>query len=210
MPGETLGRAGPARFGRLEDDPIRIQIIGRDRRSPARELLGRIEVEAGAWRAFRRPRRRGVGHVGRHVTRGDLSVARHRRAVRRRPPGGPRRPAAGSRRREVIILVAIPIGILVGLLLRGSVGNLTGFRFRWAWVAVGGLLIQVALFTEAGEPAHRERRTRDLCRVDGGRLPRGAPQHPPPGAWWWSLSARSRTSPRSSRTGARCLPMRTP
>jgi hypothetical protein len=51
----------------------------------------------------------------------------------------------------VIILVAIPIGILVGLLLRGSVANLSGFRFRWAWVAVAGLLIQVALFTEAGD-----------------------------------------------------------
>lgn len=51
----------------------------------------------------------------------------------------------------MIILVAIPIGILVGFLLRGSVANLSGFRFRWAWVAVAGLLIQVALFTETGD-----------------------------------------------------------
>lgn len=51
----------------------------------------------------------------------------------------------------MIILIAIPIGILVGLLLRGSVANLSGFRFRWAWVAVAGLVIQVALFTEAGD-----------------------------------------------------------
>lgn len=51
----------------------------------------------------------------------------------------------------MIILVAIPIGIIVGLLLRGSIANLSGFRFRWAWVAVTGLLIQVALFTEAGD-----------------------------------------------------------
>ena len=51
----------------------------------------------------------------------------------------------------MIILVAIPIGILVGLLLRGNLANLSGFRFRWAWVAVAGLLIQVALFTEAGD-----------------------------------------------------------
>jgi hypothetical protein len=51
----------------------------------------------------------------------------------------------------VIILVAIPIGILVGLLLRGNVSNLSGFRFRWAWVAVAGLAVQVALFTEAGD-----------------------------------------------------------
>lgn len=51
----------------------------------------------------------------------------------------------------MIILVAIPIGILVGLLRRGNLANLSGFRFRWAWVAVAGLVIQVALFTEAGD-----------------------------------------------------------
>jgi hypothetical protein len=51
----------------------------------------------------------------------------------------------------VIILVAIPIGILVGLLARGNLGNLAGFRFRWGWVAVAGLLIQVALFTPTGD-----------------------------------------------------------
>jgi hypothetical protein len=51
----------------------------------------------------------------------------------------------------VIILVAIPIGILVGLLLRGNVSNLSGFKFRWAWVAVAGLAVQVALFTETGD-----------------------------------------------------------
>lgn len=51
----------------------------------------------------------------------------------------------------MIILVAIPIGIVVGLLLRGNIGTLSGFRFRWAWVAVAGLLIQVALFTQAGD-----------------------------------------------------------
>lgn len=51
----------------------------------------------------------------------------------------------------MIILVAIPIGILVGYLVRGNLGNLSGFRFRWAWVAVGGLLIQVALFTPTGD-----------------------------------------------------------
>jgi hypothetical protein len=51
----------------------------------------------------------------------------------------------------VIILVAIPIGILVGLLLRGNLANLSGFRFRWAWVAVAGLAVQVALFTETGD-----------------------------------------------------------
>lgn len=51
----------------------------------------------------------------------------------------------------MIILVAIPIGILVGLLARGSLANLSSFRFRWSWVAVAGLLIQVALFTPTGD-----------------------------------------------------------
>ena len=51
----------------------------------------------------------------------------------------------------MIILVAIPIGILVGLAARGSLGNLAGFRFRWAWVAVLGLLVQVVLFTPTGD-----------------------------------------------------------
>jgi Family of unknown function (DUF5317) len=51
----------------------------------------------------------------------------------------------------VIILVAIPIGIIAGLLARGSLGNLAGFRFRWAWVAVAGLVVQLVLFTPTGD-----------------------------------------------------------
>jgi len=71
------GRGGgePPPFGRLEDDPLRVQIIGRDRTFPARELLGRIEVEAG--RVGRRFSGLGddeAASVGRHVTRGDLTV----------------------------------------------------------------------------------------------------------------------------------------
>jgi hypothetical protein len=71
-------RAGgePPAFGRLEDDPLRVQVIGRDRAFPARELLGRIDVEAG--RVARRLRAIGDGDgslLGRHVTRGDLSIA---------------------------------------------------------------------------------------------------------------------------------------
>jgi len=63
-------------FGRLEDDPIRVQIIGRDRRFPGRELLGRIEVEARRAAArFRDLDGVESGYLGRHVTRGDLSVA---------------------------------------------------------------------------------------------------------------------------------------
>lgn len=51
----------------------------------------------------------------------------------------------------MVILIAIPIGILVGLVARGNLGNLSTFRFRWAGVAVAGLLIQVALFTPTGD-----------------------------------------------------------
>ena len=63
-------------FGRLEADPIRVQIIGRDRAFPGRELLGRIDVEArraaGRFRALSDDE---AGYLGRHVTRGDLSIA---------------------------------------------------------------------------------------------------------------------------------------
>lgn len=51
----------------------------------------------------------------------------------------------------MIILIAIPIGIVAGLLARGSLGNLAGFRFQWGWVAVAGLVIQIALFTPTGD-----------------------------------------------------------
>ena len=49
------------------------------------------------------------------------------------------------------ILYAIPAGILVGLLLRGRIDGLLELKFRWAWLAIGGLLVQVVLFTELGE-----------------------------------------------------------
>lgn len=66
----------PPPFGRLEDDPLRVGIINRDRAFPSRELLARIDVEAG--RVARRLRdldAQEVEMVGRHPTRGDLTVA---------------------------------------------------------------------------------------------------------------------------------------
>ncbi|HXG26429.1 MAG TPA: DUF5317 domain-containing protein [Candidatus Binatia bacterium] len=48
------------------------------------------------------------------------------------------------------MLWAIPIGIVVGLLARGRLEHLSTFRFRWAWLAVAGLLVQLGLFTDAG------------------------------------------------------------
>jgi hypothetical protein len=49
------------------------------------------------------------------------------------------------------MLWAIPVGIVAGLLAGGRVANLSGFRFRWAGVAVAGLLIQLVLFTPLGD-----------------------------------------------------------
>jgi hypothetical protein len=69
------GGSEPPAFGRQETDDLRIAIIGRDRGFPARELLGRIEVESR--RISRRLRALGeedAAAAGRHVTRGDLSV----------------------------------------------------------------------------------------------------------------------------------------
>jgi hypothetical protein len=72
---DAQGKETPG-FGRLEDDPIRVAIIGRDRTFPGRELLGRIDVE-GRRAAARLRELDGAeaGFLGRHVTRGDLSIA---------------------------------------------------------------------------------------------------------------------------------------
>ncbi len=51
----------------------------------------------------------------------------------------------------MFMLWAIPVGIALGLLLGGRVDGLLGLRFRWAALAVGGLLVQVALFTPFGD-----------------------------------------------------------
>jgi hypothetical protein len=66
----------PPAFGRTESDDLRVQVIGRDRQFPARELLGRIGVEAArVARRFRELDGAAAGKVGRHTTRGDLTVA---------------------------------------------------------------------------------------------------------------------------------------
>jgi hypothetical protein len=51
----------------------------------------------------------------------------------------------------VLILYAIPIGILAGFLLDGRLDDLGRLRFRWAPLALAGLLVQVVLFTPAGD-----------------------------------------------------------
>ncbi|HEX5240787.1 MAG TPA: DUF5317 family protein [Candidatus Limnocylindrales bacterium] len=48
------------------------------------------------------------------------------------------------------ILFALPVGVALGLLLGGRVDRLEHLRFRWPWLAIGGLLAQVVLFSDAG------------------------------------------------------------
>lgn len=74
--GIAAGGAEPPGFGRLEDDPLRVQVIGRDRAFPSRELLGRIEAESRrVARRFRELTAVEADYVGRHPTRGDLTVS---------------------------------------------------------------------------------------------------------------------------------------
>ena len=51
----------------------------------------------------------------------------------------------------MFMLWAIPIGILAGLAIGGRLENLSNLRFRLAWLAVAGLLVQVVLFTPTGD-----------------------------------------------------------
>jgi hypothetical protein len=48
----------------------------------------------------------------------------------------------------MFILYAVVIGLLVGLLLHGRAAALGEMKLRWQWVMVGGLLVQVALFSD--------------------------------------------------------------
>jgi uncharacterized protein DUF5317 len=48
----------------------------------------------------------------------------------------------------VFILYAIPLGILLGLVRGGRLGNLAELRFEWGWLVLAGLVAQVAIFSE--------------------------------------------------------------
>jgi hypothetical protein len=50
----------------------------------------------------------------------------------------------------MLILWALPIGLLVGFALGGNADRLSNLHFRWPWLAIAGLLVQVVLFSEAG------------------------------------------------------------
>jgi Family of unknown function (DUF5317) len=49
----------------------------------------------------------------------------------------------------MFILYAFVIGLIVGFALGGRASGLAQLRFRWGWIALAGLAIQVALFSGA-------------------------------------------------------------
>lgn len=57
--------------------------------------------------------------------------------------------ADATLRSSVFILYAIPIGIAIGYLIGGRLERLATLQFRWAALAVAGLLVQVVLFSGA-------------------------------------------------------------
>ena len=52
----------------------------------------------------------------------------------------------------MFVLYGIPIGIALGYLLGGRLDRLGELEFRWGWLAVGGLLVQIALFSGIADP----------------------------------------------------------
>jgi hypothetical protein len=48
----------------------------------------------------------------------------------------------------VFILYAIPAGILAGFLVGGRLAGLSTLQFRWAWVFLLGLAVQLVLFSD--------------------------------------------------------------
>ena len=49
----------------------------------------------------------------------------------------------------MFILYALVVGLAVGILLGGRPSGLSDIRFRWSWVFLSGLLVQVILFSDA-------------------------------------------------------------
>ncbi len=46
----------------------------------------------------------------------------------------------------MFILYAVPIGLLLGLVLGGRPAGLAQLRFRWSWLFLAGLIVQLVLF----------------------------------------------------------------
>jgi hypothetical protein len=53
----------------------------------------------------------------------------------------------------MLILWAIPLGVIAGYLLGGRAEGISSLHFRWPWLAIGGLLLQVVLFSPLGDIA---------------------------------------------------------
>lgn len=51
----------------------------------------------------------------------------------------------------MFMLWAIPVGLILGFVARGSLDGLFSLGFRWGPLAIGGLLVQLVLFTAFGD-----------------------------------------------------------
>lgn len=49
----------------------------------------------------------------------------------------------------MFVLLAIPVGVVLGFLLGGNLDRLAQLPFRWPWLAVAGLGVQILLFAPA-------------------------------------------------------------
>jgi Family of unknown function (DUF5317) len=49
----------------------------------------------------------------------------------------------------VFILYAVLIGLVLGFVLGGRLSGLATINFRWPWLAIGGFLVQLVLFSDA-------------------------------------------------------------
>ena len=47
----------------------------------------------------------------------------------------------------MFVLLAVPIGVVVGYLIGGRLDRLQQIRFEWGWLAVTGLGVQIVLFS---------------------------------------------------------------
>ena len=47
----------------------------------------------------------------------------------------------------MFVLLAIPIGVIVGYLIGGRLERLQQIRFEWGWLAAAGLAVQILLFS---------------------------------------------------------------
>jgi hypothetical protein len=48
----------------------------------------------------------------------------------------------------MFILYALVVGFILGLLVGGRPAGLANLQFRWPWLIIGGLLVQVVLFSD--------------------------------------------------------------